>query len=246
MASTTPTSTATITYMNKHTNLIEAVVIDSGFKGPTIGIVGSVHGNEPAGSATLMSMLAADDFRPSLGKIIIITKANPVGLDLNIRENPITGNDINRQFGGDITDESARQILDAVGDSDVIIDLHEGWGWHLWPEYGPHGVSRFNSLFGPKSVGSTLTVSNHKIWNLLPDQIAGTLNQIIPDRRKWFSVIRNASCKIPTSLNCYAQKNDIPYMLVETSGQNDVQGLGIRVTQMKTIINMVLAGCGLQ
>lgn len=219
---------------------LDIVVFDSGVAGPTIGMVGSVHGNEPAGSYTLTKMVAEGAFKPRKGKIIIIRQANPCGLLKNTRENPITTNDINRQFtenGG--LDESSMRIVETLKPCDVILDFHEGWGFHL-------ETKASSNPFGQISVGSTLTPGDHKFWRTLAPAIVDKINENIADPLKRFSIIWNASCKIPSSLNCYAAKNDRPYMLIETSGQNNIQPMSVRVGQNLIIINMVLRAFDIQ
>jgi predicted deacylase len=66
-------------------NRPDVITIDSGITGPTIGMVGGVHGNEPAGSYTLTKMISNGEFKPKKGKIVIIHRANPCGLAKNVR-----------------------------------------------------------------------------------------------------------------------------------------------------------------
>lgn len=212
----------------------EYVIIDSGVAGPIIGMVGSVHGNEPAGAYTLSRMVARGEFKPKRGKLIIITKANPCGLTENMRENPHSLLDINRQFnenGG--TDETSQKIINILQPCDLILDFHEGWGWHLETK------ASWNPL-QPISVGSTITPGEHVFWKELAPKIINRLNAHISEPSKRFAIIWNASCKIPTSLNCYASQNSRPYLLIETSGQNDIQPIDVRESQNKIIIQTVL------
>jgi len=219
---------------------LDVVVFDSGVPGPTLGMVGSVHGNEPAGSYTLAQMISNTEFHPQRGKIIVIRQANPCGLMKNTRENPLTSNDINRQFtenGG--SDESSIRIVETLQPCDVILDFHEGWGFHLETKASLNPFSQI-------SVGSTLTPSDHDFWKGLAPAITDTINREIADPSKKFSVIWNASCKIPSSLNCYAALNNRTYMLIETSGQNDIQPIEVRAHQDRIIINMVLRALNIQ
>ncbi len=58
----------------KCTKNIEYILFDSGIIGPYIGIVGSMHGNEPAGSITLMRMIERREFDITKGKLLVIIK----------------------------------------------------------------------------------------------------------------------------------------------------------------------------
>lgn len=212
----------------------EYVVIDSGVAGPTIGMVGSVHGNEPAGSYTLSRMVRNGEFKPIRGKLIIITKANPCGLLENMRENPHSLLDINRQFDEDGgNDTTSRRIIEILKPCDLILDFHEGWGWHLETK------DSWNPL-QPVSVGSTITPGEHTFWKELAPRIVDRINLGISEPLKKFSVIWGASCKIPTSLNCYAAQNSRPYLLIETSGQNNIQPIEVREKQDRIVIHTVL------
>lgn len=212
----------------------EYVVIDSGVAGPTIGMVGSVHGNEPAGSYTLSRMVNRGEFKPIRGKLIIITKANPCGLLENMRENPHSLLDINRQFdengGNDVT---SQRLIEILKPCDLILDFHEGWGWHLETKNSRNPLQQV-------SVGSTITPGEHEFWKELAPRIVNRINLGITDPLKKFSIIWGASCKIPTSLNCYAAQNSRPYLLIETSGQNDIQPIEVREAQDRIVIQTVL------
>jgi hypothetical protein len=212
----------------------EYVVIDSGVAGPTIGMVGSVHGNEPAGAYTLSRMVAHGEFKPIRGKLIIITKANPCGLLENMRQNPHSLLDINRQFdenGGN--DFTSQKIIEILKSCDLILDFHEGWGWHLETKSSWNPVQQI-------SVGSTITPGEHAFWKELAPRIVDRINVGITDPMKKFSVIWGASCKIPSSLNCYASQNARPYLLIETSGQNDIQPIEVREAQNRIVIQTVM------
>ena len=218
----------------------EYTIIDSGIVGPVIGLIGSVHGNEPAGAYTLSRMVANGELKPSKGKLIVITKANPCGLLENMRENPHSLLDINRQFdengGMDIT---SQRIISILKPCDLILDFHEGWGWHLETKSSWNPVQQV-------SVGSTISPGDDTFWKELAPRIVDRVNVGISEPLKKFSIIWDASCKIPSSLNCYAAVNNRPYLLIETSGQNDIQPIDVRETQNKIIIQTVLEYFGMK
>ena len=65
-------------------------MIETGVPGPTVLIVGGIHGNEPAG------FRAADQVRHwpiNRGKLIVIPKLNRLGVEANIRWSPDHRND---------------------------------------------------------------------------------------------------------------------------------------------------------
>lgn len=214
----------------------DVVAVDTGVPGPCIGVLCSVHGNEPAGAYALTRALAGaspclDLRRLRRGRLIIIPRANPCGLAKGCRENPFSQLDVNRQFtenGG--TDATSMFIVNAFKTCDLIIDLHEGWGWHLQ---------------NTGSIGSTISPTAEPYWRTLAPRIVDRLNGSIADPKKRFSVIWRDTCTIPEALSCWALTNKRPYLLVETSGQNDVQPIGVREAQVCTVLDTVLAAFGM-
>lgn len=124
-------------------------VIETGIPGPTVLIVGGIHGNEPAG------FRAADQVRHwpiNRGKLIVIPKVNRLGVEANMRWSPDHRNDreardLNRNFGTleqpNPRTDHCRAVWKFIESErpEWIFDLHEGFDFH-----------RVN----PKSVGSSV------------------------------------------------------------------------------------------
>lgn len=205
-------------------------VLDSGRPGPNIGIIGGVHGNEPAGSVALTEMLKTAS--PTAGKLTIIYEPNPCGLKMDMRENPYTWNDINRQFApGGGMDDSSRRILEILEGCDLVLDFHEAWGFYLATK---------DNLFLPVSKGATLAPTTHEFWTTLAPKIVETLNKDIKEPLHKFAIRWKESCDISNTLGCYMATKGRPYLLVETAGQDDVLSLEVRRAQIETIIGMVM------
>ncbi len=206
-------------YFVPNTPLIEVATFDSGRPGSTIGIVGSVHGNEPAGAATLAAM--GDALTPINGKVIAIMKANPLGLAAGTRMSPY--GDINRHFSA-AGDPYVSAILAALTPCDYVIDLHEGWGWHK---------------ISPASVGAT--ISPNSAWPpSLIDSLLSAVNAKIADDNRKFTARIGKSRDIAGTLASHCENTHRPYLLIETAGQKDIQPLSDRVSQMRTIILSVM------
>ena len=99
--------------------------------GPTVGISGSIHGNENAGSQIIRALWPnLKDCRIS-GRIILLPVANPRAFAVNKRFTPIDELNLNRQFPGSTcgwySDHLAaavtREFLEKI---DIHIDLHAG------------------------------------------------------------------------------------------------------------------------
>lgn len=124
-------------------------VINSGIAGPTVLVVGGVHGNEPAGYR------AAEQIRrwPIVkGKLVVIPQLNRLGMAANTRWLPDFRNDrklrdLNRNFPSAEGERSQTPLAEVTWEfikkhnPDWVFDLHEGFDFH-----------RINS----KSVGSSV------------------------------------------------------------------------------------------
>ncbi|MBM4018608.1 MAG: hypothetical protein FJ288_09825 [Planctomycetes bacterium] len=115
-------------------------VIDSGKAGPTVLVVGGVHGNEPAGAG------AAEAIRRwtvARGKLVVLPQANRPALAARTRETPRSGAgaaaagseaNLNRAFPSAPSEPQKGPLAAAIWRMveglrpDWLIDLHEGGG----------------------------------------------------------------------------------------------------------------------
>ena len=192
-----------------------------------ICLIAGVHGNEPAGSLLFHQLIKNGYFNviTSIHKnlfIRVIPSVNEFGLEYNTRyQNSLSHPDINRTFTeeGEIHHLS-RELLRLVKDMTLVIDFHEAWGFHK---------------IHPQSLGSSLTVTGDQKTHSLSQYMVQQLNFIISNPKYQFDVLKRI-CSIPNTLSCYLHKRDINYILVETSGQNDVQPVKVRQTQIINIL----------
>jgi glutamine amidotransferase-like uncharacterized protein/predicted deacylase len=110
----------------------EAVTIDSGREGPTVLVVGGIHGDQPASFRAARQIAA---WSPARGRLVVLAAANPTALAAGSRGTPGLAeerSDLNRQFGGadGPADGPAAAIWDFVVRlrPDLTIALHEGSG----------------------------------------------------------------------------------------------------------------------
>lgn len=216
----------------KNIENIEPLFIDyydfyqtSPIKQMKICIISGVHGNEPAGCYTLTNLIKDGifDFWSYYGLYIrIIPCVNKYGLKNNTRysDNKINP-DINRNFLENGLDPISKELIRLTKDFDIILDFHEGYDFHLR-----------NS----KSIGSTITPDNSsesiKLANICVDKV----NENIIDPLKKFTVLNGKACDIESAFSCYITKSGKKCLLIETSGQNDLQPMNIRYNQIETII----------
>ena len=195
-------------------------------KGPTILIIGATHGNEPAGYYGIkeyMNKLNKQELILKKGKIIFIPSVNYCGLQLNKRNHNTVG-DINRLYR-DMENNNIinKLIINFSKTSDFIIDFHEGYDY---------------ANKSDETLGSTITPSETEIALKVANIVVNNLNKIIDIDYKKFKINHNK--KISGTFREYADINKFNYILVETTGQRDVQPLNIRTEQCINIITSVL------
>lgn len=208
-------------------------VSDSRESCATIGFLAGVHGNEPAGATTLQALVdsgwfahAANEYRVN---IVVVPRANESGLRKGVRW---TGNfmhhDLNRSFTSERGDGVlAGELLHAFAQADIVIDFHEGWGWHR---------------ITPASIGSTVspTQTESRISDAVARKIIDNLNADISDPDYAFTFLPHISCDIRSTLSCHMEKAGREYILIETTGQKNIQPLHVRAEQIKKSIATAL------
>jgi hypothetical protein len=237
-------------YIKKICNNLEYFIY--GEKTPnnkTILILGGIHGDEPAGSRAILQLM--NDINTNINikniklnnRLILIPHVNYCALQINKRSIPLIG-DLNRKFpSSENYNENKlhpiiKQILKFTKEADFIIDFHEGWGYY-----------KENN----ESIGSTITPTNTIISNQVADLVYNNLNKNITEDNKKFTILTNNTNLIQNTSGKYGKNIDIKntfkyyaniinknYILIETSGQNDIQELDIRINQARNIIDTIL------
>ncbi len=116
---------------------IKAHVFRSEYPGPTVLLLGGVHGDEINGVETIRKLIFEDKFADlKCGTVIAIPIVNIYGF-INFSRAVPDGKDVNRSFPGSLNGSLASQVarvitLKILPEVDYIIDLHTG------------GASRFN------------------------------------------------------------------------------------------------------
>jgi predicted deacylase len=211
-------------------NNIDIHTIDSHIHGPVVLIVGSSHGNEPAGTVCIETLLATN-LKLKKGKIICIPRPNKLGYLFNMRCLPhrINNRDLNRNYPRN-NDELPKETICnticqlAYNHANFILDLHEGWGYH-----------KINN----NSLGSGIYPGDTHNAISFSYRIADKLNLQINNPNKKFIVGLNNHPEL-NSLRSFCNYIKRDYLLVETTGQNNIQPIEIRRDQMLSIINHLL------
>ena len=217
--------------------------------GKTVLLLGGIHGNEPAGSVYLQQLtndLTNKKIALKSGKLIIVPRVNPCGLNLDKRSIMFVG-DLNRKFPYNLNYKNYKKyktknipnfILELVLKSDFVVDFHEGYSWHST---------------NPLSVGSTLSPSENDLPINISVEVVKNLNQKIIDNKKKFMICTYQDNLINTNQEIFTNKVDYKgtlsnfcdiikkdYILVETTGQNNIQPLELRLKQCDLITNKIL------
>ena len=153
-------------------------VIKSGKSGPTVLIVGGVHGNETAGYKAAQKVC---DYRPSRGTLLVIPEANK--LAVKSKDRVASGQaDLNRAFPstkyGSAKGILAQSILKVIKDYQVdwVMDMHEGYN--------------YTKNTSSASVGQSLIYYPSATTKTLSSKIVNTLNKYINLNRKEFSLLK--------------------------------------------------------
>lgn len=213
---------------NECNNLPKIYRFHSGKQGPTIVLIGGVHGNEISGAIELTRLVDSGFFNQiKYGSVIVIPRVNECGLKFHTRYNPY-GIDYNRIYGKNSNSTMRNFILDIVKDADLVVDFHEGWSWHL---------------IDSSSIGATIT-PNSKESTIIANKMINAINSIPykhdDPRKKFILGSDKIVCDIPTTLECERTLGGHHHILVEIPGQKNIQPLWLRCLQIKTSIIALL------
>lgn len=211
-------------------NIVE---INSKKKGNTLLIVAGIHGDETTGviaTNLLKNLLQNNLIKLKTGKIILIETLNKCGYMLNNRYyTTIPKNkDLNSTYDNKFP--VTKPVIDLVKKADIIIELHDGWGFKKKHK---------------KSVGSSINF--HHIDKSIRKELLKLLNKDIKIDYKKFT--ENTRRPYKNSLRYVAKKLNKKYLLVETTGQDDltdlspefiIYPLNIRVNQVLLIFRYLL------
>ena len=217
-------------------------IIDSKKEGPTVMIIGGTHGNEPAGYLAVKKLLEDVNNKKieiTRGKLILVPEVNYCALRLGIRYIPFVG-DINRKYPVNINKKISSQInnkiVELAKSADFILDFHEGWGFHKLDN---------------NSIGSTITPNDNKNSQIIAQIFLEKINKTINNDNKKFSILTSdedllkldgysRDKEIKGTLRYYLNLINKNYVLIETTGQSDIQKLDVRLYQARIFIDELL------
>jgi predicted deacylase len=169
------------------------------------------HGDEPSGVWALQDF----PFSKYEDVNIVVCQMNPCGVIKNTRTHPTLDLDLNRTYDKDILQNKIVKKL--VTESDVIVDFHEGWDYHI---------------INKDSIGSSLQTNS---LGEICEFIIKKLNKTIQPKNKHF--ILSDTPVIKGSLREYCDNKQKPYILVETTR---IESEKERIRKCKIVINYIL------
>ena len=108
---------------------LELVAVDAAADGPTVAVLGAVHGDELEGVAA--SRAVARNVATALvaGRVLLVPVANPLAFSTRTRTTPSDGGNLARSFPGTAEGTDTERIADVltrqvIAECDLLIDLH--------------------------------------------------------------------------------------------------------------------------
>ena len=107
------------------------IVVAGIARGPTVTLVGGIHGDEYEGPAALWRVMERINPLLMRGRVVIVPVAHLAAFSAGTRTSPVDNANLARSFPGDaagtITYRLARDIFETVvRAADIVIDLHSG------------------------------------------------------------------------------------------------------------------------
>jgi predicted deacylase len=125
----------------------EMIVARGSGQGPTVSIIGGVHGDEPEGSIAIDALLAGLDTSRLKGIIRAVPVCNPVAAQADSRVNPLDGLNLAREFPGAPDGRPTQKLAhvlarEVIAGSDLLVDLHSAGRDYLMPFFAGYDASR--------------------------------------------------------------------------------------------------------
>ncbi|MEQ8200890.1 MAG: succinylglutamate desuccinylase/aspartoacylase family protein [Syntrophomonadaceae bacterium] len=152
-------------------------IIDSGKAGPTVMIVGGVHGNETAGYKAAAKVT---DFDISKGRLLVLPRANQRAVEAHTRA--LGGADLNRDFPKSKSDSADNTLSKAIFGVvkgygvDWLMDMHEG--------------ANYQKVTSSSSVGQSCIYYPDSSTRTVATRIVNSMNANINTSYKKFSLLR--------------------------------------------------------
>ncbi len=223
-------------YIVRKCKNLEKFTFDSGIPGPRFLAIATIHGNEPAGSWALESIVRdfkSQKLKLKKGSLVVVPCLNPCGRILRTRYQPHELLKMNFEIAdGNRTypkrlEESAnsdvtKEVIQLVNKSDAVFDGHEAYSYvRLNTASMGNGIFAGTTLLSMKIAKNIEEVLNKKIPNTIPYKRYKAINfWRTPDG----------------SLRNYCNRKKKHYILMETAGgQNNIEPPRVRTLAQKIV-----------
>jgi uncharacterized protein len=203
-------------------------------RGPRLGVVSGIHGDEPLAVETVRRFLAEAADAELTGSILAVPVANPYAHMALTRNTPLDGENLNRIFpgnaGGTVTAQIAAKLVEIfIDEVDYVIDFHSG-GLTACVDYaylsqdpelskaygadllyrGPGYVGTFTSILqeaGVPALVSEFGGASARIEHYLDKGVRGALNVLRYLGMLPGEVVRHPGQRIVTDLRVLSPKH---------------------------------------
>lgn len=211
-------------------------VVEGKEPGPVVFLTGGVHGNEPAGS------YAAEQIRHwpiKAGRLIVVPRVNALGLSAATRwfpplEKDEDQRDLNRNFPTAVRNLPQSPVAEALWElverqkPDFIVDLHEGFDFHV---------------SNPNSVGSSVIFSNSVRRASLAEKMLSAVNATVDEEERRFEMLSRSGAAKGSLVRACTDRLKIDSFILETTYKD--QPLSLRARQHRLMVSTLLLELGL-
>jgi len=216
--------------------------------GPTLLVIGGIHGDEPGGYLSADALL--DRLALARGTIIAVPRSNLQSIVAGRRS---VEDDLNRAFGREEAHPVIGVLEDLMGEADALLNLHDGWGFYRErPVDSRHGPNRFGQSIVADA--STWTTPDGRQIDLEGParRVIERVNRHIPDEEHHFHFLNthtaapgSAFAELAGSATYFGlTRHQIPGYGVETS--KNLSSAALRVRYQLLVIKAFLEEFGLE
>lgn len=126
---------------------LEMVLAEGAGEGPTLAILGGVHGDEPEGSLAIEILLAGLTRSSLMGTVRAVPVSNPGATEADSRVTPADGLNLAREFPGLPEGHPTQRLAylitrHVISGADLLIDLHSAGRDYVMPYFAGFDASR--------------------------------------------------------------------------------------------------------
>jgi succinylglutamate desuccinylase len=202
-------------------------VFDSGVEGPTVAVIGGMHGNEIAGWKSAWSV---KDYWVKKGRLLVIPEANRPAVNEEERKSSL--GDLNRDFPRTSKDKPDNYLAQSIWNlmvefkPDWLIDMHEGYSFHK---------------INKNSVGQTVIYYPNGNAKSMAEKMVKAMNKHIDKKDHAFSTLKSP---VKGSLaRAVSIRLGTKGMIVETANK---QPISVRTTQHLAALDAMLQELGMR